>query len=957
MEKGGVVPMRLFANWEMDRASSSVVQSALQQKARIIPRLPCSASCYDICILVPSAMDIQYPVLGNKRSLRSNDIVVTPYHGRVDLDLDISFTIQYPHFVKRKGNTLQILIQRRRRYKNRPFPSSFKTIAVGMVNLTQLLQHGGLREIPLWSSEADDKQSSGVQSIGRLNLVTCQSQPLEIDMERDRVGKKQGGIENDLSEDDSDSDYEDVPGDSDINEPTSARNTARGAAGEVNLKTSRATRKNNIRQRFVTLLKKFKVPEEEGIPSRSASAAMVPTDKELQDLFEELENMSDSGPEMAADEISIGSNPRPGLRPFFTRSKEILPAIYDREGNIIKRHLFFKDAENGSDSEGEAEDLDWSSETEKERDKDEIKISQSQDFAKDSMMPTLTPSGEHMPTTNTSSPAVAMKPQLRVASTSSAPLVQSTSLGGISHSLTTGSISKKAEKDRTVAMSAEKNVGVSEQYARDGFFQLSTLLSAYPAASAGCWLCSYSDLPHLSTISVPTVNCPSGNAVKQAIGQIVNRILNLSVLFHNQFLSMILRAYVECLHHKSSSNWLHYLRFAIIPAPHSLIAKLIEGLDVVLDHLSRDMWERWAEISPAEKQSITEKMNAWLTTGGACLNLPIGEALLQMTERGQEADACRVFVPFLAEVRVGQSSEDEEATCMYSSPRSVEIEKEYVVSARDREYSAGLSSSPPNSPHIRSDAHEMHVEYWLGRDPSNENVNVMGAQSLTPNSKKDLCKGSMKATFRTLVITRTCNQPLLLLSFVKEKRKEKMLQKLGMKKGQKSENENPPVQVAAVSRLLCSGASKHSDLTDEVDVSEDCSFESVLWLDVCSLDFSTGVLVTKPGIASEEEAFIEEMSLLPAPRRARVLKMAFLMFLKQILNLMELIELPVEEQYRIGPVAALTQLTMQVRRTHFVIPVFSFTQGVDCATFSNFEEGRIAWLNLSTKRMQGHART
>ncbi|RCN43534.1 hypothetical protein ANCCAN_10497 [Ancylostoma caninum] len=288
------------------------------------------------------------------------------------------------------------------------------------------------------------------------------------------------------------------------------------------------------------------------------------------------------------------------------------------------------------------------------------------------------------------------------------------------------------------------------------------------------------------------------------------------------------------------------------------------------------MWERWAEISPAEKQSITEKMNAWLTTGGACLNLPIGEALLQMTERGQEADACRVFVPFLAEVRVGQSSEDEDATCMYSSPRSVEVEKEYVVSARDREYSAGLSSSPPNSPHIRSDAHEMHVEYWLGRDPSNENVNVIGAQSLTPNSKKDLCKGSMKATFRTLVITRTCSQPLLLLSFVKEKKKEKMLQKLGMKKGQvcifttqlstccsdncfganlcrcinqlhqqpsgqfwtgKSENENPPVQVAAVSRLLCSGASKHSDLTVSVD---GFVYESVRYFQ-CSSQWQTHI--------------------------------------------------------------------------------------------------------------------
>ncbi|VDM70768.1 unnamed protein product [Strongylus vulgaris] len=185
--------------------------------------------------------------------------------------------------------------------------------------------------------------------------------------------------------------------------------------------------------------------------------------------------------------------------------------------------------------------------------------------------------------------------------------------------------------------------------------QLTSLLSAYPAASSGCWLCSYSDLPHLSTISVVTVNCPSANAVKQAIGQIVNKILSfcnsnssnppmtwVGVIGGDRFIG-------QCLHHKSSSNWLHYLRFAVIPAPHSLIAKLVEGQDFALDQLCRDMWERWSEISYAEKQSIVDKMNSWLSSGGACLNLPIGEALLQMTERGQEVNTllviARDFIP------------------------------------------------------------------------------------------------------------------------------------------------------------------------------------------------------------------------------------------------------------------------------------------------------------------------
>ncbi|KJH45993.1 hypothetical protein DICVIV_07951 [Dictyocaulus viviparus] len=697
-----------------------------------------------------------------------------------------------------------------------------------MVNLTQLLQQGGLREIPLWLPENTDKQSS-VQNIGRLYLVTCQTQPLEIDFDRDRIAKKHSGIEADLSEDDSDSDYEDAPIDSDINESTSTHHAARRRTVQLN-KASRVNRKNNLRQRFVTLLRKFKIPEEEDLPSHTASAALVPTDKELEDLFEELENMSDSGPELAIDEISISSNPRPGLRPYFTRSKELLPSIYDR--------VFQKDAENVSDIEDEAEEVEWSTDTEKEREKEENPtFSSNNEPFKDTSLSTLA-SADH-------GNIVVSNPQMRMGST---PLVPSTSFSGMSHLLTSNSILKKNDQFSTVT---EKN-SISEK--------LSALLSTYPVVSTGCWLCSLNDLPHLSMISVPLVDCPTFSLVKIAMSQIrccssCNSnssnppITFIGAIGGDKFIGHILRAYVECLHHKSSSNWLHYLRFALIPAPHSLISKLLEGLDLALDQLCKDIWERWAELSAPDKSSVVEKMTAWLTAGGgACLNLPIGEALLQMTEKGQEIEACRVFVPFLAEVRVGQSWEDDDLSSSIYSPRNVEVEKESVLSGRDREYSTGVSNSPPNSPHIRSDAREMHIEYWLGRDSSNENVNILNSQSTTPNSRKDVSKSSVKASFRTLVITRSCNQPLLSLHFVKEKKKEKMLQKLGMKKGQelvdsstftfqKTENDNPHVQVIAVSRLICSGASKHSDLTVSVD---GLTYERVRYFQ-CSSQWQTHV--------------------------------------------------------------------------------------------------------------------
>uniref|UniRef100_A0A915KUN2 Uncharacterized protein n=1 Tax=Romanomermis culicivorax TaxID=13658 RepID=A0A915KUN2_ROMCU len=45
----------------------------------------------------------------------------------------------------------------------------------------------------------------------------------------------------------------------------------------------------------------------------------APTQREIDDLFEELENLSDSGPECdaGADALSVRSTPKPQLRPFF----------------------------------------------------------------------------------------------------------------------------------------------------------------------------------------------------------------------------------------------------------------------------------------------------------------------------------------------------------------------------------------------------------------------------------------------------------------------------------------------------------------------------------------------------------------------------------------------------------------------------------------------------------------
>lgn len=58
-----------------------------------------------------------------------------PVNGLLDTELDLHFALQYPHFLKRDGNKLHVMLQRRKRYKNRTI-LGFKTLAEGVVNMS-----------------------------------------------------------------------------------------------------------------------------------------------------------------------------------------------------------------------------------------------------------------------------------------------------------------------------------------------------------------------------------------------------------------------------------------------------------------------------------------------------------------------------------------------------------------------------------------------------------------------------------------------------------------------------------------------------------------------------------------------------------------------------------------------------------------------------------------------------
>ncbi|CAI4227090.1 unnamed protein product [Auanema sp. JU1783] len=754
MDKTGAVAMRLFANWETDRASSSTVQRVFTLG---INRLELTSFPISVQSIVLTAR-----LEGYKRTLRCNDIVINPENGKVDITLDVSFNIQYPHFLKRGRNILQIMIQRRRKYKNRPIPGGFKTVAIGMINLSQLLQMGNLREITLWNAEDTSKETTAIHSVGRLSFSTCHTSPLDYDCDRDGRSTKKSGQDGDLSEEESESDYDEMGLDSEIIEPSSSHSDSRNR----DLK-SKLVRRKNLKQKLSNLLKKFKVAEDDVLErSAVASVSNAPTAKEIEAIFEELEEMSDSGPEMGGDDISIGSNPRPALRPYFTHSREVLPAIYDNDGDLA--------------SDSDNEELDWSSE---ENTKDTT-YRHNMTFPKNS--PLSTP--------NNTAPS---KTQSKVSLTNSVPLTGINTLLTVPHSQTISSI----VKNELNSSDSGKTSAVLDK--------LSSLLSSDLPPSV-LWISS-SEGYHHEFGSLPMIVCNTAALVKQALSQIIAKIHNfcnsnsanppttvVGLIGNDKLVSQVLRAYVDCLHHKSSSNWLQYLCFVIVSPPSSLIGRLIYGVDSEFSYICRDIWERWHELSPKEISTTIEKLEECPAKLGQKIALPIGEALLQLCDT-HEMEASATFVPFLAEVRVGQI-EDEEAT-----PRGQD-DSSFIKNLNQGNY------SPPCSPHTRLDAREMNVEYWIGREHSNDSVLSYNSNI---NSKKDHNKGSLKTAFRSLMISRSLNHHLLSLSFIREKRKGKMLQKLGMNKGQKSDIDT--VQVLGVTRLLCSGLGKHSDLSVSVD--------------------------------------------------------------------------------------------------------------------------------------------
>uniref|UniRef100_A0A673XP05 Phosphofurin acidic cluster sorting protein 1a n=1 Tax=Salmo trutta TaxID=8032 RepID=A0A673XP05_SALTR len=243
------VQMNLYATWEIDRSSPSCV-----------PRL-FTVTLKKLLMLQELDRDLTSVVIavklqGSKRILRSNEILLASA-GLTETDLQLTFSLQYPHFLKRDANRLQIMLQRRKRYKNRTI-LGYKTLALGLINMAEVMQHPseGARVLALHTTVKDT-----AVTVAEIRVYSLSSQPIDHEVSKAKLSDRSPDIDN-YSEEESYSSEQDGSDDPAHIQVRRRERRKRRRGHTVSYLRVPLTRQPNIKQKFVALLKRFKVSDE-----------------------------------------------------------------------------------------------------------------------------------------------------------------------------------------------------------------------------------------------------------------------------------------------------------------------------------------------------------------------------------------------------------------------------------------------------------------------------------------------------------------------------------------------------------------------------------------------------------------------------------------------------------------------------------------------------------------------
>ncbi|XP_037294264.1 phosphofurin acidic cluster sorting protein 1 isoform X8 [Manduca sexta] len=728
----------------------------------------------------------------SKRTLRSNDIAVPP----LDVELDLCFSLQYPHFVKRDGNRLQIMLQRRKKYKNRTI-LGYKTLAEGVIRMDQVLQRSMDMELELTGVGAKGGAAAG-QPVAKLSITGLASTPVDHDTKNNNTLLI---TERGYSDEEEEGEFSSVEEADDMTYGAPARRRAHRQLA-FNKTDLSYTKQRNLKEKFAALLRRFRVPEE--LSERGATRDTHNAQRDIDELFQELESLScgegeDSGPDQM-DTISIGSTPKPSLRPFFSSSRSLANQEHHRHSNVTNACAVTRHASLASAGELSAV---------RERHLAALPLAESEAVRSSA--------GDERGSDGNSDGDVTAEAPVSGASVSSSPpnetkedkrsrLFRSATSGG---NLTPAAGASR--KKNSLVCGIERPLSAHElpmqspttlEPRRTLTEQVGRLLGEEGPLPECVALATGAGAAALHALAVPTLAAHDARPLLHALYTRATKqgsrrgVLRVAVAGGDAAVASALRAHAELGARRPHDA--PPARFYIIPIGPNTVSRYLAASDGGYAALfSGESWcslaDRVADGAGADIGEMSNRIARYLNSIGPVVNIPIGEAMVAYREKSGDEDASQTFVPFIAEVRVG---------CSEGGVSSLELEEGGSPPARP---SPPGTPAPPHHAHAppdlaplppllqRTEPLELQLDYWL----------VPGRQTEGTDTKV-----TVKASFRALHVTRQ-NTHLCITYLTKEKKQKIM--RLGKKKEKGGEQEVGRTQtVDGVARLICSAKSSHN---------------------------------------------------------------------------------------------------------------------------------------------------
>ncbi|XP_070267932.1 phosphofurin acidic cluster sorting protein 2 isoform X2 [Myotis yumanensis] len=838
------VPMNLFATWEVDGSSPSCV-----------PRL-CSLTLKKLVVFKELEKELISVVIavkmqGSKRVLRSHEIVLPP-SGQVETDLALTFSLQYPHFLKREGNKLQIMLQRRKRYKNRTI-LGYKTLAVGAIHMAEVMQRPpeGGQVLSLCSSI---KEASA--KVAEIWIFSLSSQPIDHEDSTMQAGPKAKSTDN----------YSEEEDESFSSEQEASDDAAHGQDLDEDdfdvrkPKKQRRSIQQNFKQKVVALLRRFKVSEEV-LDSEQDPAERVPEVEEDLDLLYDtldMENPSDSGPDLEDDD-SVLSTPKPKLRPYFeglshsssqtevgsvhsARSQKEPPSPAD-----VPEKTWVPGGKQPSDSVSEP--VAHSTPTPGEQPAPPQDSPEPETSALDVFTERLPPSGR---ITKTESLVI---PSTRSEAKQAGRRGRSTSLKERQPARPQSERANSLDSER--CPDTRSHLQIPRKTVYD---QLNHILVSDDQLPENIILVNTSDWQgqFLSDVlqrhTLPVVCTCSAADVQAAFSTIVSRIqrycncnsqpptpVKIAVAGAQHYLSAVLRLFVEQLSHKTP-DWLGYMRFLVIPLGSHPVARYLGSVDsrysnFFQDLAWRDLFNRLeAQSAVQDTLDIVSRITQYIAGANCAHQLPIAEAMLTYKQKRKknfhfdftlspDEESSQKFIPFVGVVKVGivepssaTSGDSDDAAPTGSSvlsstpPSTSPAAKEASPTPPSSPSVSGGLSSPSQG--VGAELMGLQVDYWTAAQPTDRKRDA---------EKKDVpsAKNTLKCTFRSLQVSRlptsgeaTATPTMSMTVVTKEKNKKVMFLP---KKTKDKDVESKSQCIEGISRLICTAKHQQNMLRVLID--------------------------------------------------------------------------------------------------------------------------------------------